>query len=163
MFREQVFSLLLILGALLPPLVIGEGIVYTEGVNKWGEWGPWQHCPPNYFVNAIMVKQEDRSWSRSDETGTNGIMLYCSELDYSMKADPMRMKRPPIPLAQWNEDMEKNPKLYISSTTADWGQWSDAKTCPSGIAIGMMTKNQPNQGESHDGMLISDECNTTCR
>ncbi|XP_053574310.1 vitelline membrane outer layer protein 1 homolog [Bombina bombina] len=105
--RIPAFSSLLLLS------LFSEGhaaLPVSIGVSNGGQWGTWgnkEFCLPGYVAKGFAFKVQESQGS-GDDTGLNGIRLYCVNL------------------------MNNRDQMTISSTVGLRGSWSATSWCPSG-------------------------------
>jgi hypothetical protein len=121
--------------------------IKSPRINHWGDWGPQEVCPPDHFVNAIMMKYHSKEFVFGDDTTLNGVMLFCTEFKYPNGSETIEYPS--------KERDEKDPR-YISSAVGDFGTWLEWKTCTGGMAMGFELQSEPWQGDAADDTAAND-------
>ncbi|XP_066446199.1 vitelline membrane outer layer protein 1 homolog [Eleutherodactylus coqui] len=109
------FSLLVLPLLLQATLTYGEWISVPNGCSL-GEWGPIQRCPPGTVAKAFSEKEEHVRGPDRDESGLNGIMLYCARRN------------------------DTSVLGIITSAVGHRGEWAHPTWCKNGFITGFVAK-----------------------
>ncbi|XP_016848149.2 vitelline membrane outer layer protein 1 [Anolis carolinensis] len=91
-------------------------LTVTNG-GQWGEWAKPSFCAEGYVKGfALKVEPYQGSLAWNDDTGLNGIRLYC-------------------------DDDKK-----ITSKVGEWGSWTKAVYCPKGHLTSFSLQVEPSRG-----------------
>ena len=82
--------------------------ISSDRVTDWGDWGTWDECPSGQFVIGMMVKSEKKQGFSGDDTGLNGIRLFCSPMGLNFR------------------------RKDVESSVGDWGTWGKEMYCKDG-------------------------------
>ncbi|XP_060622934.2 vitelline membrane outer layer protein 1-like [Anolis sagrei] len=93
-------------------------VISVKNGGSWGKWGKPQFCSKGYARGfSVKVEADQGLW---DDTGLNGIRLYCSNRE------------------------------VIQSTTGPKGKWTKVKICPKGNLVSFSLRVESNQKEGDD-------------
>nr|XP_060626995.1 vitelline membrane outer layer protein 1-like [Anolis sagrei ordinatus] len=88
---------------------------------SWGIWGTQELCREGYAKGfALKVEDYQGSMAWNDDTGLNGIRLYCDN------------------------------GQTITSSTGRWGTWRNPEFCPKGRLMSFSLQVEPYQGNIND-------------
>ncbi|XP_021963684.2 uncharacterized protein LOC110859120 [Folsomia candida] len=100
-------------------------ILESPIITQWGEWGPFDYCPPGTYAAGMSLKVEPYQGD-DDDTALNGIKLLC------------------IPPGSNNF----SDSVEISSSVNQWGFWGKTQYCDAGVVTGFQLKSEVYQGGS---------------
>lgn len=99
-------------------------VITSPQITNWGDWGPWQYCPPGRYVEAFQLNTEPKL-TIGDDTALNGIRLFCGDA--------------------------KNPDTaVITSSMGPFGEWGKVFSCSQGTLYGFQMRVEPFQGSGDD-------------
>ncbi|XP_021949898.1 uncharacterized protein LOC110847284 isoform X1 [Folsomia candida] len=84
-------------------------MIESPKITNWGAWGSLESCPVGAFVVGMQLKVEKADgWK--DDSGLNGIRLFCSRLGSSI-------------------DIYEESPVVISSSVGPYGEWKQIFRC----------------------------------
>ncbi|XP_048022418.1 vitelline membrane outer layer protein 1 homolog isoform X1 [Megalobrama amblycephala] len=124
-FISFAFTLLAIIGLHVSVQSTGNFVsllTVTNGMEQ-GSWGERELCPIRTYAAGFRLKVEKPHVS--DNTALNGIRLYC--------------------VSQTKDLLDSNEDTFVQSDVGSWGEWTDAKWCPSGFLTAFQLRVQSAQ------------------
>ncbi|XP_032075631.1 vitelline membrane outer layer protein 1-like [Thamnophis elegans] len=93
-------------------------VLRVSNGGSYGEWGPISFCTSGYATGFALKVDKDK-WTL-DNTGLNGIRLYCDD------------------------------GVVIESRVGPWGKWTKNKFCRKGFLVSFSLRVEPHQGMFDD-------------
>ncbi|XP_067232584.1 vitelline membrane outer layer protein 1-like [Chanodichthys erythropterus] len=124
-FISFAFTLLVVIGLHVSVQSTGNFVsllTVTNGL-EGGLWGQRELCPSGTYAAGFSLKVEKPHVS--DNTALNGIRLYC--------------------VSQTKDLLDSNEDTFVQSDVGSWGEWTDAKWCPSGFLTAFQLRVQSAQ------------------
>ncbi|XP_039609720.1 vitelline membrane outer layer protein 1 homolog [Polypterus senegalus] len=100
-------------------------VISVRNGGPWGEWEYRENCPKGWIAYGYALKVDDSQGS-GDDTGLNGIQLFCKA-----SADSTETHR-------------------IESGMGQWGTWTSPKWCKNSFLKAFILKVQQPQGYGDD-------------
>ncbi|XP_074427467.1 vitelline membrane outer layer protein 1 homolog [Larus michahellis] len=150
-------------------------VISVDNGGPWGDWGDPEFCPKGTYANGFQLKVEPRKGFFGDDTGLNGVRLFCGgrgtvtssegprgAWSLPMTCDPghhvvaFRLRVEP-PRGLWDDTAANNMDVTCSDGSVleglgglagTWGNWS--VPCPQGRVCGLRTRLEPPQRGGDD-------------
>ncbi|CAG7689985.1 unnamed protein product [Allacma fusca] len=111
-------------------------LIPSPEVTNWGEWGPYEQCPPGSFVYGFQLTVESDQGFFGDDSALNGINLLCISPVVRRNTPEFRSRNASI-----------NGVTKISSTVGHEGNLRHAFECPDPFfANGFELRSENDQG-----------------
>jgi hypothetical protein len=107
-----------------------------------GSWGYFEDCPMGQFVTGMQLKTEPDQGVISDDTATNGLMLYCNQPAFQ------------------TGNTTNSKGTSITSSVHKYGKWGSTFSCKSkfGLVTGFNVRFENYQGWFDDDTGVNNIC-----
>ncbi|CAG7733778.1 unnamed protein product [Allacma fusca] len=117
-----------------------EIFIQSPRVSDYGDWGPYDECPPGMYVIGFQLVSEPDQGAFGDDSAMNGVSLFCFSLTARMNAPDF---------LSWYASPRKY--VMISSTIGHDGYARSAYECPfPEYAVGFELRSDPYHGLWYD-------------